>query len=150
MQTPAEAVMEENISGEDRKVAKMSEELRPKLDKFKHMLHTGSHSPCLSKNFAEDPQLCLTLDLTCLFVKEVEKTKSNFPAFSYVDIINSQLHAYQLVNCDRLENRFFSLRNKVNLDLRTKYRSGRKRQLYKTRVFKVAVFQSEIISGQGC
>lgn len=149
MQTPVEVVMEVDISAEERNVAKMSEEVRPKIDKFEHMLHTGSHYPDISKKFAENQQLCITLDLTSSFVKELEKAKINFPAFSYVDIINAQLHVYQLLNCARLENRFSTLCSKVNTDLRTKYRSGRKRQLYMTRVSKMAVLHSEI-SDQGC
>lgn len=148
MQATVEVVMEVNISAEERNVAKMSEEVRPKIDKFEHMLHTGSHYPGISKKFA-DQQLCITLDLTSSFVKELEKAKINFPAFSYVDIINTQLHVYQLLNCARLENRFSTLCSKVNTDLRTKYRSGRKRQLYMTRVSKMAVLHSEI-SDQGC
>lgn len=97
----------------------------PEIAKFEYKLQTGSQSPHLSKTFAE---LCLTLHISSLFLKEVKNSKSNFPNFSYVDIINSQIHAYQLIHSDRIEKRFFVLCKKVDLALRTKYRSGRKRE----------------------
>lgn len=123
----------------------MSECLSPyQISKFEHSVKTSPHSPHLSRTASTDPHLSLSLSFNSLFVREVQRTKLEFKNFTYVDILNSQLPSYQLVQTDRIEKRFYNICREVSSQF--KRLAGRKLQIYYSTVITMAVFDYELLN----
>ena len=106
--------------------------------KFESTLSLGEHSPKLSNNFSNNPDLVLIFSITSSFFKELSKAKDKYPDFKYIDISNSQLQSFQIKFTERSENRLSSKTIKVLLS-NTKL-TGRKRIAFDSNVDKIVIF----------
>jgi hypothetical protein len=72
----------------------------------------------------------------------LSKARDKYPDFKYIDILNSQLHSFQLKFTERLENRLSSKTIKVLLSNRKL--TGRKRIAFDSNVHQIAIFSDEL------
>lgn len=101
------------------------------------------HSPKLNKHLAQNPNLSVTVAVTSSFFKELSKAKDCYQDFRYIDILNSQLEAFQLKYTERLERRLESKTIHV-LWLYRKITGSRKRKAFDSTVHKLAIFSDEL------
>ena len=112
--------------------------------KFKDKISFSNNgSPHLTRKFSEQGRVMLSVFLTNNFIKEMY-TAYNSTELSYLDIINSQITCFQFNNSERLESRFINIAYTVIKNLKTKYRSGRKREQYLQNKHQVAIFEREL------
>ena len=111
--------------------------------KFKDRIRVCSTSPHLKRDFVNENKIALSISVTNSFLVQLREAHER-TLLSYLYILNSQLPNFQFKITARLETHFSLLANKAHRDLRTKFRSGRKRKVYLTSANNVAVFENEL------
>lgn len=120
----------------------MSECLSPsQVCKIKDAIAIDAVSPCVQRSFLDRSQVALALTVKNRFLKEIHNIKSTHD-FSYIDIVNSQLSVFQICTCERLENRFSNLSNKVKTTLRKGL--GSRRNTYLQETVSISVYEHEL------
>lgn len=121
----------------------MSEPMSPiQMHKFESEIKHGSQSPNLSKRFYENKNIVLTICVNNRFLRELQDAKYDFPQFTYVQIFNTQLSYYNLLECERIENR---LRVKCSeIENISRKKDGRKKMEFLNQTYKLAVFDQEL------
>lgn len=66
--------------------------------------------------------------------------------FTLIEICNTQLTFFQLLQCDRVEKHLSRLCSMVYNKIKTVYRSGAKRYQYDKKTFSISIFKDELVN----
>ncbi|XP_046561326.1 uncharacterized protein LOC124270324 [Haliotis rubra] len=102
--------------------------------------HTAGISPYLPKDMI--PSVEFSIEVSNLFLKELEQVKCTHPDLSYICIVNTQLTAMKLLQRDRLEQHFRRICSEVCLKVR-RTNSGAIRKKYVANKRRIAIFRHE-------
>lgn len=126
----------------------MSDNLSPYDElKFKDAIEIGSRSPALVKTFLSHDRILLTLDIKYPFLRDLQKSKLVYGDLTFVSILNTQLGAIHLKQCERLEERL----RIICVETERKYKmtgGGRQKLMLNEKVKKLAVYDSEVVRAE--
>ena len=108
---------------------------------------SNSLFPHFKCSFVEQGKVCLTLRVSNKFIRSVEFAVADSD-LSYTDIINSQMKCFELNNSDQLKSRFSKIAYDVQHLLKTKYKSGRKCNVFLGEKTAIAVYEHEVFDVQ--
>ncbi|CAC5358818.1 unnamed protein product [Mytilus coruscus] len=112
--------------------------------KFQDTVEIGTHAPNLKKHFLEQDVTLITLDIKYSFLRELFKAIHSFPNLTYVEILNSQLQDFRLVQCERLEDRLYKISSNI-AQLYAKHSGGNQKAKLDGKIKKLAVLRKEVI-----
>ena len=80
--------------------------------KFENAIRPTEQSSNLKQSFVAESKIAMTVCVTNAFLRELKSAKQEYPHFTYIDIVNTQLECFQFKQIQRLEDRFSSLLRK--------------------------------------
>ena len=92
--------------------------------KFESAIRPTEQSPKLKKSFVTENKIAMTICVTYSFLRELQSAKHDYPHFTFIDIVNTQLESFQFKQIHRLEDRFSCLLRK-NEAKRKRCKGGR-------------------------
>ena len=99
----------------------------------------------VNKQRVDSTAVALTLHLNSRFLKCLLNSSED-TGFTLIEICNTQLTFFQLLQCDRVEKHLSRLCSMVYNKYKTVYRSGAKRYQYDKKTFSIRIFKDELVN----